>query len=159
MKKKLVITGADFSANGINSNGTLVPTYQGLLNTANSPGAVEPNNVSFYSIRVFMSKTVAVAPGDTITLGSSVEATGVILSSILKYNKQLNFNKPTSTRDTSPMEFLTDYHIYSDVNIPVGEYSYTNESDGTEYIALCFKKTDGSTFPQSSFPSVYIMDA
>lgn len=159
MKKKLVITGADFSANGINSNGTLVPTYQGLLNTAASPGAIEPNNVSYYSIRVFMSKTVAVAAGDTITLGSATEATGVILASILKYNKQMEFHMPTSTRDESTMEFCTDYHIYNDVNIPVDEYSYTNESDGTEYIALCFKKTDGTTFPQSSFPSVYVMES
>ena len=142
MGKKLIIKGADFSENGI-IDVFQIGFKQGALNAIdyNTEGAIEPNTIAVYAKRMFTAHTLAVNPGETLTLLTTDSS--LLVASICVYSVNINFPDATSERNRDYVSSCLSAEAYS-TEVPAANYQYTNSGSAVVYVALTLKNTDNS---------------
>ena len=159
MGKKLIIKGADFSANGISGGDEpeYVTTYQGVLNSvdAGHVGAIDPTSSGIYSKRVFTSRTIAVPAGETVGFRQSSGLT-IQVGGLLVYNSPLVFVPATTERNDTYVQYCISGTPYPSNPPSLNSFTYTNSSASTVYLGLTLRKDDNTAFSPSDIGSIEV---
>ena len=159
MGKRLIINGADFSANGMKETyiDKTIPTVQGIvLMSGNDEGRLGTATHSYAPYYVHSGDIDGITLGKGETIAVLEQPLGGVRTSILVYSSHTSVypaNVPTSTTQT-----IGNYidKIVSEYDVSSYPAAYTNNTGADVYIVIQHNKdkNDGVRLPQSELSEI-----